>query len=361
MILFKFNRIKHFVIALTGLLLIISCERDNTSTGPDQTVLPSITGAFIINEGNFLQGNASIDFYSADSGKIFHNLFNIANGNAPGDVAYSMVIDDTLGYIVVNNSHKIEVISILDAERIATIRLPNGASPRNLVLDGNGNGYVSALYKNLIYQLNMDSYTVQDSIPVGANPEEIALHGGKLFVANSGFGSGNTISVIDLSTKTVTEIITVGDGPQWIRDSGGMLQVLCIGAYGDFSDPNDDTPGGIWLIDPATNSVVDSLVLAAGIHPSDLAISASGKGYFSNGSGIVEYNPATMQVVNANLISGFFYHVSVNPANGRLFVLDAKDFISPGELIIFDENGAELERHSTGIIPGDVQFIYLTN
>ncbi|MEZ4762990.1 MAG: hypothetical protein R3C26_07265 [Calditrichia bacterium] len=58
----------------------------------------------------------------------------------------------------------------------------------------------------------------------------------------------------------------MGDGPQWIRESGGMLQVLCIGAYGDFSDPNDDTPGGIWLIDPATNSVVDSLVLAAGIH-----------------------------------------------------------------------------------------------
>ncbi|MEZ4762989.1 MAG: hypothetical protein R3C26_07260 [Calditrichia bacterium] len=83
-------------------------------------------------------------------------------------MAYSMVIDDTLGYIVVNNSHKIEVISILDAERIATIRLPNGASPRNLVLDGNGNGYAGALYKNLIYQLNMDSYTVQDSIPVGA-------------------------------------------------------------------------------------------------------------------------------------------------------------------------------------------------
>ncbi|MEZ4762988.1 MAG: hypothetical protein R3C26_07255 [Calditrichia bacterium] len=70
MILFKFNRIKHFVIALTGLLLIISCERDSTSTGPDQTVLPSITGAFIINEGNFLQGNASIDFYNADSEKF---------------------------------------------------------------------------------------------------------------------------------------------------------------------------------------------------------------------------------------------------------------------------------------------------
>lgn len=361
MILFQINRIKRFAIALTGLLLIISCERDTTATGPGQTVLPSLSGAFIINEGNFLQGNASIDFYNADSGKIFHSLFNAANGAAPGDVAYSMVIDDTLGFIVVNNSHKIEVISILNAERIATIRLPNGASPRNLVLDGNGNGYVSALYKNLIYQLNINSHAVQDSIPVGANPEEIVLHSGKLFVANSGFGSGNTISVIDLSTKMVTATITVGDGPQWIRESGGMLHVLCIGAYGDFSDPNDDTPGGIWLIDPATNSAVDSLVLAAGIHPSDLAISASGKGYFSNGNGIVEYNPATLQIVNAGLISGFFYHVSVNPANGRLFVLDAKDFISPGELIIFDENGAELERHSTGVIPGDVQFVDLTN
>jgi hypothetical protein len=352
----RISSIAKWLLAIS--IIFSACEQDKTPVNPGQVSVSNIIkGAFIVNEGNFTQSNASLDFYMADSGKMLNSVFQAQNNAALGDVAQSMTIVDSLGFVVVNNSDKIEVINVTNFKRIAVIRMPAGASPRYLVIAGS-KGFVTALFKNLVYVVDMNSFTIIDSVAVGANPEEIIVHQNKIYVANSGFGNGNTVTVISATNLNPVKTITVGDNPQFLRVDGiGNIHVLCGGAYNDFNDPNDDTPGGIWLVDPSTDTVVDSLVLPAGTHPSDLAIGSGEVGYFINGSAIASYNTMTLALMNSTLINGFFYAMNINTKTNELFVTDAKDFVSPGELIIFDTNGVEKARYTTGVIPGHVTFL----
>src|SRR5690554_686913 len=95
---------------------------------------------------------------------------------------------------------------------------------------------------------------------------------GKLYVAHKGgWGTGNTISVIDLSSNTVSAIIPVADVPDGIEEENGFLYVMCSG----FSSWNPEVPssqGGFYKINLSNNEVVLNLPFAEGIYPTHLEI-----------------------------------------------------------------------------------------
>ena len=339
-------------------LFIFACEKDPTSPQSDPVV--KLNGAFILNEGNFNQGNGSLSFYSAEDGQVQNNIFSGVNGRALGDVVQSMTIIDTLGFIVVNNSNKIEVIGIRSWKNKATIDMPTGSSPYYLADGGNGKAYITNLYTNSVSVLNLSTLQLIGSIDVGANPEAILVHQGLAYVANGGFGFGNTVSVINLATNQVQQNIPVGDNPRFLSvDAQDNLHVLCTGRYGDWNNPNDPgTDGGIHKIATANHQRVDSLVIPG--HPSRLAVDDQGRGYYidPNSGTIAQYSLQTMQALNQNLIAGYYYSMAVDAVSGQIFVLDAKDYSQNGDLKIFDLNGQLKETHTVGIIPGSVTFVY---
>lgn len=347
---------KKYLLLLLVFALFIACEEDPLSSGDGDKPL-TLDGVYIVNEGNFGQSNGSLSYLNLDEGKVYNEIYKTANGEALGDVAQSMTIVDSLGYIIVNNSNKIEVINLKTWKKKAVIEMPAGSSPRYMALVGNGRAYVTNLYTNNVAIINLVDNTVVKTIDVGNNPEQIVVAKGKAYVANSGFGTGNTVSVINIAGDGVIKTIRVGDNPRFVQLSAqDEVHILCSGSYGDWNDPNDDTDGGIYVIDPNSDTVVDSLIISG--HPSGLALNSHSSGYFLNSGYIVSYDTEKREVLNDKFVAGYFYGIAVDISNDLIFALDAKDYQQSGTLTVYDSQGELKYDYSVGIIPGFAAFKY---
>src|SRR5690349_11096108 len=80
------------------------------------------------------------------------------------------------------------------------------------------NAYVSNRGDNTVSVINTAANTVTATIPVGSNPNGIAVtpNGAILYVVNS---SSNNVSVINTASNTVTATVPVGTLPQEIAVS----------------------------------------------------------------------------------------------------------------------------------------------
>ncbi len=350
-------------LLIIPLVLLSGCIQDPHPAADKNKV--SLRGAFILNEGNFGKSNSSLSFYDFEKNTVQNNIFKNINGRNLGDIAQSMTIIDTLGFILVGNSGKIEVISINTWKSVATINLLPGSSPRNLADGGNGKLYLTDLWRNVVTVLDKSTYKEETIIPVGSSPDEILVHKGKAYVANGGYGFSNTLSVIDLALDKVVKTVKVGDYPSYLSlDKRDRLHVLCQGRWPAWNDTTDHgTDGGVYILDTATDQVLDSLKISGNAF--ELAYDGEQTGYFIKGlmvGNIAAYSTGSAyKITSDSLFNGLYYALEADPVTGEVFALDAKDFTQNGTLRIFDEGGALLETHEVGLIPGALTFIYQEN
>ena len=337
--------------------LLAGCQKDPNSV-KDKKEVKSV-GAFIINEGNFMKANGSLSFYSFKDSTVQNNIFQTVNKRPLGDVPNSMTVWDTLGFIVVNNSNKIEVIGLHSWKSVKTIEMAGAPSPRNLAVVNDSKAYVTNLMANNVAVIDLKTLSLTNTtIAVGANPEEILVYDKKAYVANSGFGSGNTVSVIDVNTDKVVNTIKVGDNPTGLMlDDDEEINVLCTGRWPAWGDTTDTgTNGGIFVIDTDKGKVVDSIKVTG--HPSEITYAGNDLGFFLLNGSVVSFSTGSNKILNNTFIQGFFYSVEADPVSQQLFVLDAKDYQSNGDLLVYDLNGQLLKQAMVGIIPGAVTFVY---
>ncbi|MBE0644756.1 MAG: hypothetical protein IH600_11800 [Bacteroidetes bacterium] len=334
--------------ALGLLLLLTACSEDNGTNPPITPQAPR--GLYILNEGNFQRGNATLSFYIPDSNVVYGDLFQTMNGRPLGDVGNSITIRDGLAYLVINNSHKIEVVDAATHKSVRTIASPAGASPRQIAFASNGYGFISNLLDNSVSVYNPSTGALVDKIGVGTNPDGLAAAGDLVVVANSGFGSGNTVSIIDAGTRAVVKTVTVGDNPSSVLAlSEYAAAVICTGDYGDFNDPNDDTPGMLYVIDLQTRRVADSLEL--GGHPQRLVRDTDGHLYTIQGDGVTRIHLAS-KTITEKFIPGFFYNIFVDTTDRKIYLTNPIDYVQAGKLEIYSMTGAKERTVDVGIIPG---------
>ncbi|MFA6234265.1 MAG: DUF5074 domain-containing protein [Bacteroidota bacterium] len=335
------------LLAALGLLLAFTACDDNSTDPPLTPQAPR--GLYILNEGNFQRGNATLSFYIPDSLVVYNDLFQTENGRPLGDVGNSITVHNGLAYLVINNSHKIEVINAATYKSVRTITSPAGASPRQIAFAANGYGFISNLLDNSVSVYNPSTGALEGKIAVGANPDGIAAAGNIVVAANSGFGSGNTVSLIDADTRLVVKSVSVGDYPSSVLAlSEYAAAVICSGDYGDFNDPNDDTPGMLYIVDLQTRRVADSLVL--GGHPQRLVRDTDGYLYTIQASGVTRIHLASKTIMQ-NFIPGYFYNIFVDTADRRIYLTNPIDYVQPGKLEIYLMNGTKDRALDVGIIP----------
>ena len=190
----------------------------------------------------------------------------------------------------------------------------------------------------------------------------IAIAADRAFIANSGFGTGNTVSVIDLSPFNaggdVSGVvlpppgsIRVGDNPGGVRVTPfGDVYVVCGGSYGDGVHPNTETPAKIFVIQPASLTVIDSIFI--GGHAFDIAISAvDGTGYVASTDSVFRIDTRTHRNTGV-FLSGYYYAVGVEEVSGDVYLADPKDYVQPGTVDVYAASGQLRTSFSVGVIPG---------
>lgn len=340
------------IVILLGFLILTSCERNE----PGPVIQPSgrtvfeDNGLFILNEGNFGTGNGSISFYSCDSGKIYNNIFYAANRRTPGDIPFSMTMQGDTGYIVVNNSGKIEVVN---GGTMAVYKTITGlTSPRYLLPVGGNKGYISDLYSDSIAVIDMNNLRINGFIDIGRSSESMVKSGNKVYVAS--WSGDNRLTIIDIASNEVEGSIDVTREPQsMVIDKRGVLWVLCSGGF-----MQEELPALI-SINTTNDEIAGSLLFPAGSYPTSLGINYSGDTlyYIDNGVFRLSIDDITLPV-SPFIYAGerLFYRIEASIQNGNIFVTDAVDYQKKGRLLRYSLSGALLEVLETGIIPGTMVY-----
>jgi len=353
---------KYLILSVFLITIVISCTSDDRDV-PVEAPPPSgdySNGVFILNEGNFGSVNASVSFLDA-TGVVLNSIFSNVNNANLGDTAQSMGFQGENAYIIVNNSATIEVVNRTTFERKATIT-NQIVNPRYIAFSGN-KGFVSNwgdpnnVNDDYIAVINLNSNEVENSISVVEGPEKIVVHNEHIYVAHKGgFGYGNTISVIDISTQNVIDSISIADVPDGMVINNGFLYVTCTGKL-PFTQ--DETLGAIFKIDTETNTVQSFFEFPEGVHPRFLE-QAVNELYYVVESNVFSVETANFQIPTSPLLETLNQGVEIlygfNIHNGRIYVADAKDYVSNGEVFVYNLEGILQNQYTVSIIPNSFYF-----
>ncbi|MEO5976348.1 MAG: YncE family protein [Chryseolinea sp.] len=347
------------VLVICVILIATSCSED-----PDP-VKPGSDGFYVVNEGGFGNGNSSISFFDRSTGQVTNDIFKAANGRDLGDQAQSMTVFEYKGYIVVQNSGKIEVINADDQKSIATIvkgiqspRYFIGVSPSKAYVSDWSNDGVSGRIKII----NLTSNTVTDSIDIGKGPDRMIKVGNLVYVANSGgYDKDNTVKVIDSNTNQVTATITVGDNPSGLQvDGSGNIWVGSAGAtaYNDdyTIDEANSTKGSLSKITSENTEAMRLTVGGLG-SVSSLSVSPDGNSlYYNYNDAVYSMKTSDTALPTTPFKAKKYYGLSVSPFDGSVIGCISPNFGSAGSIDIMDNTGAIQNTYAVGIGPNSCSF-----
>ena len=384
---------KQLAYYILTLLLLSACRQDvmivpmEKSDPGGKTQQGDIIGMYLLNEGNMGSNKSSLDYLdlSDSTAHYYRNIYSQRNPSTVmslGDVGNDCQIYGSRLWLVINCSNKVEVARADSAIRIGKVNIPNC----RYVTFNDRYAYVSS-YVGTVYASSnsplgsvykVDTLTLQkvDSCSVGYQPEEMAIIGNQLYVANSGGYQGmtgqgyeSTVSVIDMATMQETSKVEVAPNLHHLK--ADKYNQLWVTARGDYMSE----ASSIWWLAPDENGQmkvgghIDQAV-------SDLCIVGDSLYFYGSQwsevsmSNTITYgiiNVKTHQVVSTSLSSTpeiskirMPYGIIVNPVHRDFYLMDAKNYVSSGELLHFLPDGTFDWKVSTGDIPAHAAFLFKT-
>lgn len=344
-------KMKSIYFLMLCIVLVAGCKKDPT---PQPGVYTS--GVFVLNEGTFRSGNASVSFYDRETKTVTDDIYGLANGIGQGDVLQSMAIIGDKAYLVMNNSGKVFVVNADDFSVVSS--LTGFSSPRymlDLSAVSSSKAYVSDWVANEIKVVDLNSETITSVIHTGSGPEEMVMTSGKVFVANAGgFSVDSSIFVIDPVTNQVIDSILTPMGPSALRvDANGNLWALCLGNYG-FSGA--EVGGALVRINPSSHAVESAFHFATYEHPSRMDMNAAKTEiYFVNG-GIYKMAITDATLPASALSSRYFYGIGIDPESNLIYGADPVDFSQKGKVFRFNPDGSLVDSFGVGYVPNGFLF-----
>ena len=355
-----------FNIFILGLLLtFVSCK-----PGPDPT--PQETniakGLFVLNEGTFTYANSSLTFYDPEADTVENNLFYRVNNSPLGDVANSMMLDETGMYIVVNNSKYIYKVDPKTMKYKA--KLDGLTSPRHIMSINKNKAYVSDQESTGLWIINPETMQKTGFVELGNTTERMVRVGDEVVVTNwSNFyqpeTSNSTIQFVNIDSDSLVAEMDVTPEPNSIvLDKNNNIWVLCSGGYLPPCEP------ALFCINPSSREIVKRFDFADGDYPSSLTIDDAKENiYFLNGGfgtlslykmSIGEETLPSTPLVNSqqSTVNGqgrVFTNVIISE-DGDIYLTDVKNYVQNGEVLRYTSEGEFVTSFPAGIVPGAMMF-----
>ncbi len=382
------------LIGLCSLLLIpcslISCRSDEIIFPAEYEVLPMESrelssfatnepiGMYLLNEGNMGSNKATIDYLDFCNGTYIRNIYGERNPNVIkelGDVGNDIQVYGNRLYAVINCSHKVEVMDLHTCRRIGQIDIPNC---RYIRFHGD-KAYISSYVGPVsidpnaqlgaIFEVDTATLRITRQVTVGYQPEEFEIIGNYLYVANSGGYRApdydSTLSVVDLTDFRQVKKIPICVNPHRVRKD--QYNRLWITSRGDHKDVQPQ----LTCFSPITNSL---LPIAQAPAVSEMVLLGDSMYFYgAHWNDEIMSNHITYGIFNMRtsiLVSDHFitdgteknikipYGIQVNPYNGDIYITDAKNYVSSGQLHCYSRDGKRKWSVRTGDIPAHMCFVY---
>ena len=343
-------------LCITSCMKLESIDEEQFDSGN----IPSGDGLFIVNEGNFMYGTASLSFYVPSEKSVTNEVFARANSLKLGDVAQSMTIYDGRGYIAVNNSGVVFVIDINTFKVTGVIK--GLVSPRYIHFVSESKAYITDLYSSSITVFNPVTLEKTTQISTGGHTstEQMVQYG--KYVFTNCWSYDNKILVIDTDTDQVVDEIEVGLQPtSLVIDKNNKIWTITDGGYE--GSPYGWEASALYRIDAETRTVEKKFIFERGDHGSELCINGQGDEiYFINKLSVWRM-PVTADMVPVRPFiesptdrKTIFYGLGVNPLNSEVYIADAIDYQQAGIIYRYSADGELLDNFKVGIIPGGFCF-----
>ena len=340
----------YYIITVSIISILGSCKSDK----PEDEIKPNINlqskhGIYIINEGNFQFGNASISYYSPDDKSVIEDLYKHVNQHQLGDVCQSMTLINGWYYVVVNNSQKIEIINPDNFERANTIT--GLISPRYILQVSSSKAYVSDYKSHRVSIINLSTNNKQGEISIHGWTEEMYMLYGKVYITNM---KNDKLYIVNTANDLLEDSLVLAQCPgSLVEDKNGKLWVLCQG------DESINKTGALFCINPSNHTIEKRLDFPLHAAPMRLSINDTHDTLYFIKKHIYQLPADGSAISPVQLIDGStknFYGLSIEPKTGRLFVADAIDYIQKGKIYSYNSKGVVLGEFKVGLIPSKIYF-----
>lgn len=337
---------KQLLTIISACILFSACNRDHV--GPQRvneqhTTVDTDQKVFLVNEGNFQWGNASISAYNPVEFTLQHQIFSSTNNNIPlGDVAQDLQLYKDRYYVVMNNSG---MVRVADTNWQLIGNIEDLQTPRYIAF-ADDHAFVTELYAKKLWILNLNQMQVEKALDMPTSSFHIANWNSKIVV-----GLTNQIAIVNPDAQEIDTLITLSRGVERMQeDKNGKLWILCSsGSSGShlYQLQEDWSVSSHWTFPP--NSSTSYLEMNS---TKDTLIFVMPDGIYHQAVSANILDPTQIVSLNDQNVYGF----SVNPEDGDLYLMDALDFNQASDVYRYSKTGELLHQFKGGVITNAVRF-----